>query len=324
MNAPPTMRALTAPNASTPLSFVELPRLPLRPNQVRLAVKAAGVNPVDWKMRDYEFLGVMQRLLGPPGPVVVGIDVAGVVTEVGSAVSDFAVGDRVVGATDFSKGERGSYAEEAVVTVTNCARIPDAVSFEIAGALPVAGATAWMALHEHGRIAERQEPRVLVLGAAGGVGHLAVQLAVDAGATTYGVCSARNVALVEGFGATPIDYTRGDALEAARAHGPFDIVVDGVGSATYPRRACLGLVKPDGVLVQVVPRGTDLPFIALPGRTHTVLGRATRPRLESLLAALVGGRLKVVLDQTVALEEAERAQQISRAGRVVGKLVLVA
>jgi NADPH2:quinone reductase len=318
------MRALTAPNATTPLSFVDLPSLPLKPHQVRIAVKAVGVNPVDWKMRDYEFLGVMQRLLGPRGPVVVGIDVAGLVTEVGSKVRDFAVGDRVVGATDFSKGERGSYAEEAIVTDANCARLPDLVSFETAGALPVAGATAWMALHDHGRITERMDPRVLVLGAAGGVGHLAVQLARNAGAKVLGVCSTRNVPLITSFGVTPLDYTQGDALTRARDDGPFDVIVDGVGSATYPRSACASLLKSDGVLVQVVPRASDLPFIALPGRTHTVLGRATRERLEKLLVAIVARRLTVTIEHALPLADAERAQQLSRAGRVVGKLVLVA
>lgn len=318
------MRALTASDGSTPLDFVELGSLPLGPHQLRIAVKAVGVNPVDWKMREMEFLGVMQKLLGPRGPLVVGIDVAGVVVEIGNKVQDFRVGDRVVGATDFSKGERGSYAEEAVVTETNCALLPATIAFEMGAALPVAGATAWMALHEHGRLSERTAPRVLVLGAAGGVGHLAVQLGVAAGATVVGVSSTRNVPLVVGYGATPIDYSLVAPLEEARAHGPFDVIVDGVGSSTYPRRKCLRLLGEGGVFVQVVPGAGDLPFLLLPGRTRTVLGRATRECLEKLLAEVEAGRVAPRIAELIPLAEAERAQALSRAGRVVGKLVLVA
>ena len=95
------LKAQSSPKSRVPLTFVELPSRPLAPHQVRVRVAAAGVNPVDWKMREYEFLGIAQRILGPRGPVVVGIDVAGTVTEIGAAVTDFAVGDRVVGGTDF-------------------------------------------------------------------------------------------------------------------------------------------------------------------------------------------------------------------------------
>lgn len=318
------MRALSAPDARTPLAWIDLPSLPLRPRQVRLAVRAAGVNPVDWKMRDGDFLGVMQRVLGPRGPLVVGIDVAGEVTEVGSAVTDLAVGDRVVASTDFSRKERGAYAEEAVVSADHCARLPAEVPLEVAGALPVAGATAWMALFELGRLRERRAPRVLVLGAAGGVGHLAIQLARGAGAQVVGVCSARTAALVEGWGATVVDYGRGDALDQARAHGPFDVVIDGIGSATYPRGRCAALVARGGALVKVVVRPGDLPFVVLPGPTRGILGRATRPRLEGLVAAVAAGTLRVHLDERLPLADAERAQQASRGGKVVGKLVLVA
>ena len=317
------MRAQSSPKATVPLAWLELPRLPLKSRQVRICVAAVGVNPVDWKMRAFEFLGLAQRVLGPSGPLVVGIDVAGTITEVGSAVTEFAVGDRVVGGTDFSKCERGSYAEEAIVTVDNCAKLPDEVPFDVAGALPVAGATAWMALYEHGRLRERESPRVLILGAAGGVGHLAVQLASRVGAFTVGVCSTRNVAFVESLGGTALDYTKGDVGAAAMTLGPFDVVLDAVGSDQYARAWCRRLLTNDGVHVQVVPRASDLPFLAFPGKTRTVLGRATRERLEGLLAAIAAGELRVELVERIPLAEAERAQELSRSGKVVGKLVLV-
>ncbi len=318
------MKAQSSPKASEPLTWLELPSRPLRRNQVRLRVATAGVNPVDWKMRGYEFLGIAQRLLGPSGPIVVGIDVAGTVTEVGADVKGFALGDRVVGGTDFSKRERGSYAEEAIVAQENCAKLPDCVPFDTAAGLPVAGSTAWIALYEHGRLRERTSPKVLVLGAAGGVGHLAVQLAARVNAQVFGVCSTRNLAFVESLGATPLDYTKGDVSEAAKALGPFDIVLDCVGSAEYPRSFCQPQLKPDGIHVQIVPRASDLPFIALPGRTFTVLGRASQERLEGLVSAVASGELKVHIAERIPLAEAERAHAVSRGGKVVGKLVLVA
>jgi NADPH:quinone reductase-like Zn-dependent oxidoreductase len=318
------MRALTSSSARTPLAWTELPSLPLKSTQVRIDVRAVGVNPVDWKMRDGEFLGVMHRLLGPRGPLVVGVDVAGVVTEVGAEVHHVAVGDRVVASTDFSKGERGSYAEEAVVSAANCAKLPDSVDFDVAGALPVAGATAWIALLEIGNLAERKSPRVLVLGASGGVGHVAVQLARRAGAKVVGVCSTRNVALVEGYGAKALDYTQGDLAERAMAEGPFDVVLDCVGSETYARSWCTRLLAPTGVHIQVVPRAADLLAIALPNRTKTVFGRASRERLEGLVAAISAGELEVRLAERIPLSEAERAHTVSRGGKVVGKLVLCA
>jgi len=150
-----------------------------------------------------------------------------------------------------------------------------------------------------------------------------VQLARNDGAFVVGVSSSRNVALVEAWGAKSIDHTRGSALEEAQALGPYELIIDAVGSAAYPRGRCVALLAPKGVLVKVVPIASDLPFIALPGPTHTVLGRATRARLEPLVAAIAEGKLEVRLHERIPLREAERAQQVSRSGKVVGKLVLV-
>ena len=101
------MIAATSTDAHTPLHLVELPPMPLRNDEVRIKVRSIGVNPVDWKMREGSPLGFAQRLLGPRGPLVVGIDFAGEVTEVGASVRDLSVGARVVGGADFSRGQRG-------------------------------------------------------------------------------------------------------------------------------------------------------------------------------------------------------------------------
>jgi NADPH:quinone reductase-like Zn-dependent oxidoreductase len=319
------MRALTSPSAQKPLAWVELPAPKLGDDDVRVEVRAVGVNPVDWKMRQGELLGIAQRIIGPRGPLVTGVDFAGTVTAVGADVHGVRIGDRVVGGTDFSRGQRGSYAAEVTVRAEQVAALPPAVSFADAACLPVAGVTAHRALFEVGHLSEKFSARALILGAAGGVGHFAVQLARLGGAMTFGVCSARNVPLVERLGGVAIDYGRGDALAAAAAHGPYDVIVDTVGSSTYPVGRCVKMLKADGVHVLIMPRAADLPRLALQARhVRTILGRPAGANLQPLVDALASGGLQVVIQERIPLGEAERAHQISRGGKVVGKLVLVA
>ncbi len=318
------MRALVSLSGNQPLAWRDLPLPALGPSDVRVRVAAAGVNPVDWKMRDGDLLGVLQRLLGPRGPLVPGIDFAGEVEAVGAQVRDLAVGDQVVGGTNFSRGQHGSYASHVQVRADQLAKIPAGVDLAQAACLPVAAGTAAIALFEVGKLRERASKKVLILGASGGVGHIALQLAHAAGATVFGVCSARNVKLVEELGATAVDYTQDGWRERIAAAGPWDIVVDGVGTASYPAPLCLSWLAKDGAHVLVVPKGMDFWRVLVPGRSHTVLTRATTERLQPLVDALADGSLRVHLQERIPLVEAERAHALSRQGKVVGKLVLVA
>ncbi len=316
------MIAATSTDASAPLHLVELPPLPLKHGEVRVRVRAIGVNPVDWKMREGSPLGLAQRLLGPRGPLVVGIDFAGEVIEVGASVRDLAVGARVVGGTDFSRGQRGSYADEVVVRPDQCATLPDSVSFDDAACLPVPGVTARRALLEIGHIDAKRGARVLVLGASGGVGVLAVQLARSFGATVVGVCSSRNAALVARLGAEVIDYTACDPMEKARAMGPFELVINAVSTATYAPSACRALLTPTGRLGLVVVAPGDYPTVLFDRRTSAVLGRPTRAQLEPLVAALAKGEIEPVIEARLPLSHAEDAHAKSRGGKVAGKLLL--
>lgn len=322
MTDPATIHALTSASIDAPLTLVTLPARPLRPNEVRVRTRAIGVNPVDWKMRSAGgLLGFLQRVLGPRGPLVVGIDFAGEVIEVGARVTELEVGARVVGGTDFSRGQRGSYADQVVVRPDQCAVLPDSVGFEAAASLPVAGVTAWMALTEHAKIAAGS--RVLVLGAAGGVGLFAVALARMLGAEVAGVCSTRNVEVVERAGATAIDYTKGDALEAARAYGPYDLVLHMIGTATYPLRACRALLSKTGIVDLVAVRFADYLAVAFSREVRTILGRPTRPRLAALVDALAHGAIDPIIEARYPLAEGEEAHRRSRSGKVVGKLLLI-
>ena len=316
------MLVATSSSAQTPLSLVELPARPLGPKDVRVRVHAIGVNPVDWKMREGGPLRMAQRLTGPPGPFVVGVDFAGEVIEAGAS-ADLSVGTRVVGGTDFSRKQRGSYADEVVVQTDQCAPLPDAVSFDQAACLPVAGVTAWISLTEIAHVDRQAGARVLVLGASGGVGIAAIQLAKVLGATVVGVCSGKNVALVERLGATAVDYTKGDPLEAARALGPFDLVLHAVGTDLYPLGTCRSLLAKGGVVSLVVVRPSDALSIGFLSSVHSVLARPTRTRLEPIVAAVARGDYECLIEAKLPLAEAEEAHARSRKGKVVGKLLLV-
>ena len=310
---------MTSRSHRDPLAALTLPSRPLRLNELRVLVRSIGVNPVDWKMREGGPLHLAYKLLGPRGPFITGIDFAGEVTEVGSPGS-IAVGTRVVGGTNFSRGQHGSYADEVIVRADQVVALPENVSFDAAACLPVAAVTPWIALTEHRKTGPGD--RVLVLGASGGVGLFGLQIAKMLGASAVGVCSARNVALVERLGAIAIDYGKGDALEAARAHGPYDLVLHAVGTATYPLGKCRSLLRPRGFVELVVIRPADYLAVAFLPSVKTVLGKPTRERLAPLLEGLASGKLEPIIEEKFPLLEAERAHERSRAGKVVGKLLL--
>ncbi len=305
-----------------PLRWTELPTPALRPGEVQVQVQAVGVNPVDWKMRTRGPMRLAARLLGPPPPVVFGVDFAGVVAAVAADVTTFKVGERVVGGTDFSRGQRGSYADTVVVRAEQLVAVPDGLDIKVAGALPVAGVTAWRCIVDVGRVQAGQ--RVLVLGASGGVGQFAVQLARMHGAAVVGVCSTRNVALVEALGAEQVlDYTKCDPLAAARALAPFQVVADCVGG--YSGAGCRALLGPGGRHTMIANEGplASLNVVVPPFSSRSVLGRPTAERLRPVVAAVASGQVKVKIAATMLLQQAEEALQRSQAGRLTGKLVLI-
>lgn len=303
------------------LALREVPSLPLRKGEVRVKVSYAGVNPVDYKMKDGGGpLRLAYALVGPGGPFVPGVDFAGEVVEVGPDVADIAVGQRLVGGTDFSRGQRGSYASEVIVRPDQCAVLPGGVRDEDAACLPIPGATAYRAFVDAGKLTDGKG-RVLVLGAAGGVGLVAIQLAKRMGLEVHGVCSTRSADLVTTRGASVIDYTRCDALAEAKTRGPFDVVFNTIGSDAYPTGRCLDLLTKRGRLVVIVVEPKDYPSLLHPKVVH-VLGRPQRVNLDPLVAGLVDGSITPLVEAVVPLADAEAALDRSRAGKVVGKLLL--
>lgn len=313
------MKVASSESGSIALSIRELPTRKVGPRDVRVRVEATGVNPVDWKMRNGGPIRLVHRLRGPSGPLVVGVDFAGEVVEAGSR-ADLSVGTRVVGGTDFSRGQHGSYADEVVVRDDQCARLPASVTFEMAACVPIPGATALRGFDVAGI---QRGDRILVLGASGGVGLVTLQIARAMGVRAVGVCSGRNVSLVEAEGAIAVDYTRGDPLAAAGAHGPFDLVLHAVGTATYPLARCRALLSDRGRVALVVVRAADYLSILFRSSVTAVLGRPARKNLEPLVKWLESGDIVPRIEARFSLAEAERAHELSRAGKVVGKLLLV-
>jgi NADPH:quinone reductase-like Zn-dependent oxidoreductase len=309
--------------AGEPLALIELSTPEPRRGELRVAVRAIGVNPVDWKLRESGPLRMAARLLGPPPPVVVGVDFAGVVDAIGPGVAGFRVGDRVAGGTSFARRQRGSYADTVFVRPDQVCALPAQLAFDVAGALPVAGVTAWISVVELGRLAAGQ--KALILGASGGVGQLAVQIAKHVqNAHVVGVCSERNAALVSGLGADLVlDYGKRDALEQAKPHGPYQVVVDCVGS--YSGAGCRALLSSGGrhVMVSGDSIGAVAQLLVPPFSTRAVLGQPGRERLARVVEAVAAGRVRVNVAQRFPLAEAEQAHQLSRTGRVTGKLVLL-
>ena len=306
------MRAIRQRTLGRPevLELTEVPRPAPGPTEVLVRVKAAGVNPVDWKTRAHG------GFLGQP-PFTVGWDVAGVVEEVGAGVARFALGDRVFGMPRFPH-EAAAYAEYVTSPSRQLARIPDGLGDVEATALPLAGLTAWQALVETADVQPGQ--RVLILGAAGGVGHLAVQIAKARGAYVIGTASAPKHAFLAELGTDEaVDYTTEDVAESV---GAVDVVLDVVGGETGA--GGLPTLRDGGIMV-TLSGATAAALRDLAGervRVYGILVEPDRMGLEALAGLVASGALRPHVSETFPLADAGRAHEVGERGRTQGKLVL--
>ncbi len=298
------------------LTYGDWPRPVPKPDEVLVEVHAAGVNPRDWLIRSgrYKF-----RWLLPSLPLILGSDVAGVVVEVGKRVKRFAPGDEVYAMVPSSRGF-GGYAEVAAVAESALARKPENMSFEQAAGVPLAALTAWQA--------QSIGDKVLVVGASGGVGHYAVQIAAAFGAEVVGVCSAANAELVRRLGADQvIDYQQERFQETVR---DCDVVFDTIGRESLG--SCAEVLKPGGTYVTTIPGAGTLLAMARSRLTSTLWRQAKRSEvvlvrsdgsdLEDMTALAESGDLTTVVDTVYPLEEAAQAHDHSRTFRTRGKLIL--
>ncbi|MFJ9414225.1 NADP-dependent oxidoreductase [Streptomyces sp. NPDC101227] len=295
------------------LELVETGRPVPGPGQVLVRVLGAGVNPADWKLRS----GTVRKAGEPP--FTLGLDLCGEVVETGAGAGRFRVGEVVFGCASVPGG---AYADYVAVSEAALAGVPEGLDPVHAAALPVAGLTAWQPLVKVAGV--RAGQRVLVHAAAGGIGHLAVQIAKAHGAYVLGTARAEKHGFLRELGADEvIDYTAVDFTEAARA---VDVVIDPIGDDYGPRS--LETLAPGGLLIDV--RGT--------GPDRTAVREAARARglryvefgftpsgadLERLGELVTSGAVRVVVDRVLPLTAAAEAHAASEGGRVRGKIVLV-
>jgi NADPH:quinone reductase-like Zn-dependent oxidoreductase len=289
------------------LKVGEVPRPAPGPGQVLVTVRAAGINPGEAVIRK----GLLHAIWPATFPSGEGSDLAGVVAEVGPDVTAFAAGDEVIGWVD----TRGSHAELVVVEAGNLVARPSQVPWDVAGSLFVAGTTAYAEVRA---VAAGKGDTVVVSGAAGGVGSLAVQLAVNAGATVIGLASEGHHAWLTSHGVIPVDYGDGvvERIQAA-SDGRIDAFIDTFGGGYVKMAIDLG-VAPDRINTIV-----DREAAAHYGTKVDGGSTAATPEVMAELAGLIAdGRLEMPIAQTYPLAEVQEAFRQLEQRHTLGKIVL--
>lgn len=279
------------------------------PGELLVKVRAAGVNPVDWKIREGRFRNPSLTL-----PFTLGSDVAGVVESVGEGVTAFKPGDEVFAYLSLSRG--GGYAEHAIVLESEAAKKPASVDFNQAAGVPLAGLTAWQALVETADIQPGQT--VLIHAAAGGVGSLAVQISKAKGAMVIGTASEANHEFLRELGADQVIDYRTQAFDEIVKDA--DVVLDAIGGDTLARS--LKVLKKGGIVVSIVDRADPAALAELGVRGTTILVRPDGEQLAELASLIDAGTIKPVTTHAIPLAEAAKAHEQSESGRTRGKIVL--
>lgn len=292
------------------LSYEEVARPEPGADEVLVRVRAAGVNPVDWKIRE----GLGKEWFGHQLPFIPGCDLAGVVESVGPKVKGLQPGDAVYGFVNLKRC--GVYAEYALATESEVIRKPETLDFVQAAAVPVAALTSWQALFEIAQLVAGQ--RVLIHGAAGGVGSMAVQLAKAKGAWVAGTASARNTQFLRDFCVDQvIDYQAVRFEEAVR---DLDVVLDTIGGDTQARS--FGVLKKGGVLVSTVSEPEEALCTEFGVQGVMFLVQPSATQLAEIAQLIEAGKVRPYVETILPLTEARRAQELSQTGHTRGKIVL--
>jgi NADPH:quinone reductase-like Zn-dependent oxidoreductase len=309
MMATQTMRAIRVYGYGGPeqlkLEWIERPEP--QAGEVLLRVHAAGVNPIDWKIRQ----GLMKDFQPVMFPYIPGIEVAGVVEEVGPGVTAFEIGQAV-----FGRGARGAYAEYVALSAEALAPKPETLSFAEAATVPVGATTAWRALFEYGGLTSGQ--RVLIRGAAGGVGLFAVQLAKWKGAQVIGTASTANLDFVRSLGADMVVDYMTTPIESVIQD--VDLVLDGVGGETLI--SSLAAIRRGGTLISLAGPPPQEQARARGVRAMMIHSQPSSALLQTLTQLIDEGRLKVPVETTFPLKKVQQAHEHSQSGHGRGRIVL--
>ncbi len=291
------------------LDYVDVERPEPKADEVLVKVHVAAVNPIDWKTRD----GAGERL-GLKLPIALGIDIAGTVEEVGVGVENFKKGDAVYGMTVSALS--GGYAEYALAGVDTIAPKPDSLDFENAASLPIAALTAWQAMFDLANLSSGQ--KILITGASGGVGSMAVQLAKAKGAFVIGTASGRNQQFIRDLGADEfVDYTAQPFEEAIKN---MDVVFDTIGGDTCER--AFQTLKKGGFLVSAVEPQAEEKAKEFGIQGSWLFCQPSAKQLAEINRLIKEGKLKTYVETVLPLTEVKKAHQLSQSGRTRGKIVL--
>ena len=321
-----TMKAIRARCYGSPevLTYEDVEKPTPGSDEILVRVRAAGVNPLDYHyMRGTPYILRLMAGVGTPDDPRTGVDFAGVVESVGAAVTGFVPGDAVFG------GANGAFAQYVTVRESGAVvKKPDNVSFQQAAGVPIAGITALQALRDKAGLEAGQD--VLINGASGGVGTFAVQIAKAMGANVSGVCSTRNVAMVESIGADRVfDYKKENYTEA---DSRFNLIIDMVGN--HAPSTNVDVLEEDGKLVLVGgPKGNWIAPFKRPLQAMvtgwfadqeitTLFAMQSKEGLQTLADMMADGRLVTVIDRTYALEDVPEAIRYSESGRARGKIII--
>lgn len=312
------MRAVAEDWFGGPIALMDLPIPEIEADEVLIGVRAAGVNPFDWKVADGALRGEIKHRF----PLILGFDAAGVVERVGADVTGLSEGDEVYGYVSKPVIGEGTYAEYVSSPASIIAKKPRSVDFARAAALPMPGLTA-MDLVDAVDLKEGET--VLIVGATGGVGSYAVQLATRRGARVIATARQKNEAFARELGATEtVDHTREDLVQSVRAVHPdgIEAIID-VASERDALDRLAGVVKEGGRLASSVYTA-DVESLAERGIQAKNVGmRPDVRRLERLAGMVDAGELSVRLERTFPLQSAPEALEESRTGHVRGKIVLL-
>ncbi|VAX33788.1 Bifunctional protein: zinc-containing alcohol dehydrogenase; quinone oxidoreductase (NADPH:quinone reductase); Similar to arginate lyase [hydrothermal vent metagenome] len=299
------------------LEYKEFPLPQVKPSHLLVRIHATSVNPVDFKIRRGEirlFTGLIN-----PRVRILGFDVAGEVVEVGKRVKSFRKGDQLYAFLGIRDG--GAYAEYTSVPERSVAIKPANMSFEEAAAVPLASLTALQALRDKGKISAGK--KVLINGASGGVGTFAVQIAKASGAVVAGVCSSKNIELVQSLGAdSVIDYTKKDFTEDSQT---YDIIYDVVANKSFS--ACKKVLTINGIYITTIPDPKTilqkLLTSVLPGKKAAfIMVKANSNDLDFIKDLIEAGKIKSVIDKTFPLSQVAAAHTYCEAGHSRGKNVI--
>ena len=292
------------------LNYTDVERPEPQADEVLVKVHVAAVNPADWKIRDG-----MGEMFGLKLPLILGGDIAGTIEEVGFEVENFKQGDAVYGMT-VSGGFSGAYAEYALAKVDAIAPKPESINFEEAAAIPIAALTAWQAMFNLANLSSGQ--RILIAGASGGVGSMAVQLAKAKGAFVIGTASGKNEQFVRDLGADEfVDYTR-QPFEAVVKD--VDVVFDTVGGDTQER--AFQTLKKGGFLVTSAQTPSEEKAKEFGVEAAFVFCKPNARQLAEINRLIEEGKLKIHIETMLPLAEVKKAHQLSQSGRTRGKIVL--